>query len=174
MSRKSLLTLFCGVILSLFSLACETTTNTNTNTNNSNQATLSNTNNNANANTNANSNSNSGNKGVTKDDVAKNMEDYKRQAKELGNKVGDGAEDMWIWVKTRASLAAADDLRDSTIGVDVEQNVVTLNGTVATAAQKTLAEKTAKEIEGVKSVKNMLKISASGDSNTNKTAPKSK
>lgn len=168
MNKKSLLTLCCGVTLGLFSIACETTTNTNTNTANSNQATLTNTNNNANANT----NTNTGKKDVTKDDVTKNIDDYKRQAKELGSKVGDGAEDMWIWVKTRAALAAADDLRDSTIGVDVEKNVVTLNGTVATAAQKSLAEKTSKDIEGVTSVKNMLKISANGDANTNKTPPK--
>ena len=61
-------------------------------------------------------------------------------------------------MKTRFDLAAADDLRDSTINVDVDNGVVTLTGTVASAAQKTRAEAVAKAVEGVKSVKNQLKV----------------
>jgi hyperosmotically inducible protein len=49
-------------------------------------------------------------------------------------------------------------LRDSTINVDVDKDVVTLTGTVATPAQKTKAEQVAKSVEGVKSVKNLLKV----------------
>ena len=52
----------------------------------------------------------------------------------------------------------ADDLRDSTINVDVVNDVVTLKGTVETAAQKTKAEQVTKGIEGVKSVKNELTV----------------
>jgi hypothetical protein len=44
--------------------------------------------------------------------------------------------------------------------------VITLKGTVATAAQKTKAEQVAKDIDGVKSVKNELKV-APNDSVTN-------
>jgi hyperosmotically inducible protein len=67
-------------------------------------------------------------------------------------------------------LAAADDLRDSTINVDVNNDVVTLNGTVASAAQKTKAETVAKAVEGVKSVKNLLKVAAAGNANANANA----
>jgi osmotically-inducible protein OsmY len=42
---------------------------------------------------------------------------------------------------------------------------VTLTGTVANAAQKTKAEQVAKAVEGVTSVKNMLKVSTG---NTNR------
>jgi hypothetical protein len=70
--------------------------------------------------------------------------------------------DGWLWVKTRFDLAAADDLRDSTINVDVDQAVVTLTGTVASAAQKTRAEQVAKAVEDVKSVRNQLKVAPSG------------
>ena len=62
-------------------------------------------------------------------------------------------------MKTRFDLAAADDLRDSTINVDVDNDVVTLTGTVASAAQKTRAEAVAKAVEGVKTVRNQLKVS---------------
>jgi hyperosmotically inducible protein len=65
-------------------------------------------------------------------------------------------------VKTRFDLAAADDLRDSTINVDVDQAVVTLSGTVASAAQKTRAEQVAKAVEDVKSVRNQLKVAPAG------------
>ena len=50
--------------------------------------------------------------------------------------------------------------------MDVVNDVVTLKGTVATAAQKTRAEEVAKGIDGVKSVKNELKV-APADSVTN-------
>jgi len=73
---------------------------------------------------------------------------------------------MWLWVKTRAELLGTSDLRESTINVDVVNSVVTLKGTVADAAQKTKAEQVAKGIDGVKSVKNELKVQPN-DSMTN-------
>jgi hyperosmotically inducible periplasmic protein len=75
----------------------------------------------------------------------------------------------------RAALAAVDDLRDSTINVDVDNNVVTLRGSVANAASKKAAEDAAKKVDNVKSVTNKLEIKAEGSSdkggnanNTNK------
>ena len=72
-------------------------------------------------------------------------------------------------MKTRFDLAAADDLRDSTINVDVDKDIVTLSGTVASAAQKTRAEQVAKAVEDVKSVRNQLKVQ-SGNANANANA----
>jgi len=46
------------------------------------------------------------------------------------------------------------------INVDVVKGVVTLRGSVSDAEQKSEAEKLAKETEGVKSVKNQLKVNA--------------
>jgi len=57
---------------------------------------------------------------------------------------------------------AEDDLRDSTINVDVENEVVTLSGTVANAAQKRKAQEVARGIEGTKNVRSQLTISATG------------
>ena len=85
-----------------------------------------------------------------------------REAKEACDTIGEGLKDGWLWTKTKGSLAAVDDLRDSTINVDVEDGVITLRGTVASAAQKAAAVKAANGIEGKKSVKDMLKVSADG------------
>lgn len=104
---------------------------------------------------------------MTRDDFDKNKEKYEREAKEAGSTVGQGANDLWLWTKTRAALAAADDLRDSTINVDVDNDVVTLKGSVSSAAQKTRAEQIAKAIEGVKNVRNQLTATAAGAANTN-------
>lgn len=103
----------------------------------------------------------------TRAEYEANKERYNREAKESGRTVGTGLNDGWLWVKTRFDLAAADDLRDSTINVDVDKGVVTLTGTVASAAQKTRAETVAKSVEGVTGVKNQLKVQAA-----NANAPK--
>jgi hypothetical protein len=104
------------------------------------------------------------NTNVTREEYDKNRADYE---KEKGSStIGSGANDSWLWFKTRAALLTTSDLRESTINVDVVNDVVTLKGTVATAAQKTKAEQVAKDIDGVKSVKNELKV-APEDSMTN-------
>ncbi|HZM98954.1 MAG TPA: BON domain-containing protein [Pyrinomonadaceae bacterium] len=134
---------------------------------------------NANANANANGNANTvatstpvvnantnTRRAPTREEYERDKERYNREARESGRTVGSGLNDGWLWVKARFDLAAADDLRDSTINVDVDNAVVTLTGTVASAAQKARAETVAKAVEGVKSVKNQLKVSA-GNTNAN-------
>jgi hyperosmotically inducible protein len=111
------------------------------------------------ANTNANATP-SPRQGLSRERYESDKESYTQQAKDAGRKIGSGINDGWLWTKTRFDLAAADDLRDSTINVDVNNDVVTLTGTVATAAQKTQAGTIATAVEGVKSVKNMLKVIA--------------
>ncbi len=104
------------------------------------------------------------NANVNREDYDKNRADYERD--KGSSTIGQGVNDSWIWFKTKTALAAADDLRDSTVNVDVVNDVITLKGTVATAAQKTAAETVAKSIEGQKGVKNELTVRAN-DSMTN-------
>ena len=117
-----------------------------------------------------NSNGNTGivdrtsNSNVSRADYDKNRADYEKDRGD--SKIGTGVNDSWLWFKTKSALATADDLRDSTINVDVENEKITLRGTVATAAQKAAAQKTAKGIEGQKGVTNQLTIKAN-DSMTN-------
>lgn len=103
---------------------------------------------------------------LTREEYDRDKDRYAAEAKSAGRTVGTGAEDGWLWTKTRAALATTNDLRDSTINVDVSNAVVTLSGTVGTKAQEQAAVKAAQEIKGVTSVKNMLKVNAN-DSMTN-------
>ena len=123
------------------------------------------TNGNKNGNANApsatkNGNANKGDWNISREEFEKQKERLEKEAKDLGRKIGDRSEDLWIWTKTRGALASAKDLSDSTINVDVENNVVTLSGTVPNEAQKIRAEEVARGIEDVKSVKNDITVSA--------------
>jgi len=150
--------------------ACNTNDNANTTTNlNTNRAVVVNNNGNSNTAGVANANGNANHR-VTREEYEKNKSSYESQAKSAGSKIGTGAEDLWLWTKTRGELLAADDLRDSTINVDVDNSVVTIKGTVPTAAQKTKAEQVAKAVADVKSVKNELKVVPNGTANNNANA----
>ena len=165
--RRSIEGFIALAALLLLITGCDNTANTNNRTAN------------VNANTNANTNTvatatpvptvNDNRRAPTREEYERNKEKYNREAKESGRTVGTGVNDGWLWVKTRFDLAAADDLRDSTINVDVDKAVVTLTGTVASAAQKSRAEAVAKSVEGVTGVKNMLKVTT-GNTNSNANA----
>ena len=174
MNKNQLAAFVACIAVAAIIIGCTTTTNTNTN---GNTAVVTNTNRNANVvNTNiatANANTSAINANISREEYERDRARFEREAREAGRKVGTGANDLWLWTKTRAALATADDLRDSTVDVDVENDRVTLSGTVANAAQKTRAEQVARGIEGVKSVKNQLRVSARGDNtnqNTNRNA----
>jgi osmotically-inducible protein OsmY len=171
---KKLLTLMAGLALAALAVGCDTSTNSNNG--NGNTAVVNTNANTANRNaTNANAANANRAAAPTREEYEKNKETYGKQAKDVGSKIGAGAEDLWLWTKVRAALAAVDDLRDSTINVDVDNAVVTLRGTVASADQVKKAE-TAAKVEGVKSVKSELKVGAAtgGNSNTANSNGKAK
>lgn len=171
---RRLTTLTFAAALAVASIGCETApTNTNAVANkamtnvNSNVAVVVNSNSNMAANTGTViGGSTTMNSNISRAEFDKDKDRYVKEAKDAGSTIGSGLNDGWLWTKTKSALATSNDLRDSTINVDVANDVVTLRGTVATAAQKTQAETVAKGIEGVKSVKNDLKVQA-GDSMTN-------
>lgn len=104
------------------------------------------------------------NANVSREEYDKNKAEYE---KEKGSStIGQGVNDSWIWFKTRTALATTSDLRETTINVDVVNDVITLKGSVASAEQKKKAEDVAKAIEGQKGVKNQLTV-AKNDSMTN-------
>lgn len=83
--------------------------------------------------------------------------------------MGSEANDLWIWARARYELAAASDLKDSTINVDVEKGVITLTGTVPTQEQVKRADAIAKAVEGQKGVQNKLTVGgAKANANTKK------
>lgn len=91
------------------------------------------------------------------DDMARTE---RERAKEAGDNVGTSADDAWIHTKVATKLIADSRTPQNKINVDVNNNVVTLRGTVETAEQKAAAEQVARATDGVKGVKNMLKVGA--------------
>jgi hyperosmotically inducible protein len=79
-------------------------------------------------------------------------------AKKTGRAIDDG------WIKSKIYAQYLTDwntvLDDSDIDVDVNDNVVTLNGTVKSAEAKAKAVATAKSTDGVKSVRDNLRVAA--------------
>jgi hyperosmotically inducible protein len=152
-------------------IGCQSATNTNvanttkTNANaNSNVAVVVPNNSNAAANTGSVTSNSTWDGNVSRADYDRDRAKY--EAQKGTSTIGQGANDSWIWFKTKSALATSNDLRDSTINVDVDNGVITLKGSVATAAQKTAAETAAKGIEGQKGIKNQLTVNAN-DSMTN-------
>jgi hypothetical protein len=142
-----------------------TTTNSTTSANNATRNTAPVTN----SNTDSNTNRREYNANITQEEYDKEKESFGKKAKDLGDKVGSGLTDGWLWVKARGALLAADDLEESGINVDVENGVITLRGTVPNQDQVKKADATVKGLSGVKSVQNQLKV---GASNANANAAK--
>jgi len=86
----------------------------------------------------------------------------REKAKGYGEKIGDTLDDAWIHTKIVAKLIGDTKTPERKINVDVVNNMVTLRGMVNTAEQKAEAERIAKTTEGVKGVKNLLKVSKEG------------
>jgi hyperosmotically inducible protein len=82
------------------------------------------------------------------------------KAKETGAKAGRALADGWIKSKIYAQyLTDWTVFDDSDLDIDVANGVVTLNGTVESAAAKTRAVAIAKGTDGVKSVNDKLTVS---------------
>jgi len=89
-------------------------------------------------------------------------EEMAREAREravtTSDSIGDTLDDTWIHTKIRSRLLAEGEFPGGSLNVDVQNNVVTLRGSVATAAEKTKAGEIATSTDGVKSVRNQLVV----------------
>jgi osmotically-inducible protein OsmY len=120
-----------------------------------------------NTNTNANSNANAATP-VAEPTPAREMsrakytekqaQEERERAKQNKETIGDTLDDAWIHTKIVAQLIANSTTPERNINVDVVSNMVTLRGTVDTAQARADAEKIAKETDGVKGVKNQIKV----------------
>ena len=86
--------------------------------------------------------------------------DAKQGPREAGASAGRAVTDGWIKSKLAAQYVAEKSLDNSDIDIDVEKGAVMLKGAVRTAAAKERATAIAKGTEGVRSVKNDLKVDA--------------
>lgn len=86
-----------------------------------------------------------------------------QEAKETARQSGNAVKDSWVTMKIHSSFVPEDALEGSDIDVDTNAGVVTLTGTVPTAAAKTRAVAIAKGTDGVKTVTDELRVVAGGD-----------
>jgi hyperosmotically inducible protein len=86
--------------------------------------------------------------------------DAREQAKTTGDTIGSSISDAWIHTKITTKLIGDAETPARKINVDVVNGVVTLRGAVSTPEAKNDAERIAQNTEGVKRVKNLLKLSA--------------
>jgi len=97
-------------------------------------------------------------------DGVKSVTDQLRIAKpdfavrDTAGTAGKAVTDGWIKSKIYSQYMTEDTLDDSDLDIDVTKGAVVLNGAVKTDAAKTRAESIAKATDGVKSVKNNLKV----------------
>jgi hyperosmotically inducible protein len=103
--------------------------------------------------------------GVTKvDNEIKVDKDVDRtlgeRAKSGLTKTGEAITDAWITAKVKWFFVGEDSLKGSDISVDTSNHVVTLKGTVASAAGKTRAVQLTKETDGVTRVDDQLTVKA--------------
>ena len=75
-----------------------------------------------------------------------------------GQTAGQNLDDATITASVKSKLVAEKTANLTRIDVDTTNQVVTLTGVVGSADQKARAEHLARQVEGVKSVKNNLQI----------------
>jgi hyperosmotically inducible periplasmic protein len=80
------------------------------------------------------------------------------KTKEGVSKTGEAITDGWITSRISTNFVNEDLLKDSNIDVDTNDHVVTLSGTVMSAAGRTRAIAIAKKVEGVQRVVDKLTI----------------
>ena len=90
--------------------------------------------------------------------IQQSQVEERKEIEQTGSIVGQGNDDVKIWFATRIALIQTQELRDSTINYNVINSTVTLRGTVSGKAQRNRAEQVVRKIEGVKAVKNELKV----------------
>lgn len=117
-----------------------------------------------------------GTAGTIKDKAKEGAEKTKEGAEKVAEKTKEGAEkvvdktkeglsktgevitDAWITTRVKSKFVGEDLLKDSDINVDTNDHVVTLKGTVMSAAGRARAVEQAKEVEGVRRVVDQLRI----------------
>lgn len=73
--------------------------------------------------------------------------------------IGSGASDMLLFTQVRGALSSDNELLNSVI-IEIKEGNATLTGSVSSAAQKTKAAQLVQSVNGVKSVKNNLRVSS--------------
>ncbi len=96
---------------------------------------------------------------VADSNIGEKTKEVGQDIKEGVQEAGSDLKDAGITTAVKAKFAVDDLVKASNIDVDTENGIVTLSGTVATRKELTQALTLAKTVDGVKDVRNRLKIS---------------
>jgi osmotically-inducible protein OsmY len=101
-------------------------------------------------------------KGATKtrDGVVKGAKIVGGKTRDGVSKTGEVMTDGWITTRVNARFVDEDTLKESHINVDTSDHIVTLKGSVVTAAGRARAGVVARQTEGVRRVINNLTVTA--------------
>lgn len=75
-----------------------------------------------------------------------------------GEKTGAYVDDSWITTKVKSQMVADKEVKAHNINVDTSQGVVTLTGTAESWEESNKAAQIARDIKGVKSVENDIRV----------------
>lgn len=157
MKTNRLITILASLVLAaLISSGCTRTDNANTSASNTSPAV----NGNANLPPTAPSTTATANGSATADGSKTNDGRATRSSKDPEPKIGTGGNDFSLFTQARAALNADSELKNSNIVVDIKDGSATLSGSISNAEQKTRAEQLIRAIDGIKTVKNQLNVSA--------------
>ena len=93
-----------------------------------------------------------------KDKAGDKVDAAQKKAGDAADRAGEVISDAAITTAVKSKFLADSDVSGLKIDVDTTDGIVTLKGTVATPAEKRRAMEIAKETNGVKSVKDQLKV----------------
>ena len=94
-------------------------------------------------------------------DADKKVDEAQKKAGETADNIGDATKDAALTAAVKSKFLADTKISGLKIDVDTRLGIVTLNGTVPTAAEKQRAVAVAKETDGVKKVVDNLKVGKS-------------
>jgi len=80
-----------------------------------------------------------------------------------GPALGAQASDPWLTTKVKVSLLTAEKVDGLDIDVDTVDGRVTLHGKASTPAERSEAERLARQVEGVREVRNLIQVVADAD-----------
>jgi osmotically-inducible protein OsmY len=95
-------------------------------------------------------------------DAAKAVENVSEKTERSLERAAAAFDDATITAKVKTALLAEPQLKGLAIDVDTSQNVVSLSGTVASEQRRAEAERIARQVKGVKEVRNNLQVRKPG------------
>lgn len=103
---------------------------------------------------------------AAENEVKKAASDAMEATADAAGKAADVVSDSWITTKVKMSLLTTEGAPAASVHVDTSDGRVTLYGTADSALEKSKAEAVAREVRGVRDVRNLIDLAQRGPSQT--------